>query len=102
MLDKVTKVRRLLQESSPQEPSTAFLRSGPLGTIRRKCLISNARLLASRYSLQEHLQAFVHCTGHEALTGLDVDQLEQLVAKLDSMGTALDAACDSPALPPAR
>lgn len=106
MLDKenVSKVRRLLQEATVPDltRSTAWLRSGPIGTVMRKGLISNAKLLAARYALQEHLQGFVYATGHEALTGLDIDQLEQLVAKLTRMGAALDAACDSPASPPAR
>lgn len=105
MLDhhgKVSKVRRLLQEAAAPVASTALLRSGPIGTIKRKCLISDARLLAARYSLQAHLEAFVHCAGHEAITGLDVERLELLVAKLTAMGAALDAGCDSGATPPAR
>jgi hypothetical protein len=101
---KVTRVRQLLLDAAATTAprSTTWLRSGPIGTVRRKGLISDARLLAGRYSLQEHLLAFVYAAGCEAITGLDIDQLEQLVAKLARMGAALDAACDSPAAPPAR
>lgn len=101
---KVTRVRQLLQEAATSglPRSTTWLRSGPRGTARRKGLISDARLLAGRYSLQDHLLAFVYAANCEAITGLDIDQLEQLVAKLARMGAALDAACDSPAAPPAR
>jgi hypothetical protein len=105
MLDgKVTKVRRLLQEATVQDvsKSSTWLRSGPIGTVRRKGLISEARLLASRYSLQSHLDNFVYAAGCEAITGLDIAQLEQLVARLARQGAALDAACDSPVSPPAR
>jgi hypothetical protein len=99
----VSKVRRLLREATMPEPrSTAWLRSGPLGTVRRKGLISDARLLAARYSLQEHLDNFVYAAGCEAITGLDVAQLEQLVAALTRQGAALDTACDPPGAPPAR
>jgi hypothetical protein len=52
--------------------------------------------------LQAHLDAFVYNAGGEAITSLDLDQLEHLVAKLDHMGTNLDAACDPPGAPPAR
>lgn len=101
---KVTKVRRLLQEAAvPDVPrSSSWLRSGPIGTVRRKGLISEAKLLASRYSLQIHLENFVHAAGCEAITGLDVAQLEQLIARLARQGAALDAACDPPGAPPAR
>lgn len=105
MLERnVTRVRRLLQEArAPETPrSNAWLRSGPLGTVRRKGLMSDARLLSSRYSLQEHLDNFVYAAGCEAITGLDIDQLEQLVARLARLGAALDAACDPPGSPPAR
>lgn len=101
---KVTKVRRLLQEATaPDIPrSTVWLRSGPLGTVRRKGLISDARLLAARYALQDHLDNYVYAAGCEAITGLDIAQLEQLVTRLARQGAALDAACDSPGSPPAR
>lgn len=99
---KVSSVRRLLQEATLPDHTELAKRRGPLGTVRRKFLIQQARLLAGRYSLQAHLDAFVYGSGREAITGLDLDQLEQLVAKLAHMGAALDAACDSPSAPPAR
>lgn len=99
---KVSTVRRLLQEARRPDYSDLAKRRGPLGTVRRKFLIQQARLLAGRYSLQAHLDAFVYGADREAVTGLDLDQLEQLVAKLASMGVALDAACDSASAPPAR
>lgn len=99
---KVSSVRRLLQEARVPDHSELARRRGPLGTVRRKFLIQQARLLASRYSLQAHLDAFVYGADREALTGLDLDQLEQLVGKLARMGASLDAACDSATAPPAR
>lgn len=101
---KVTRVRQLLQEATvpTRSQSTALLRSGPLGNVRRKGLISDAKLLASRYSLQEHLENFVYTAGCEAITGLDIAQLEQLVAALARQGAALDMACDPSGAPPAR
>lgn len=81
--------------------STPQQRQGPMGTVRRKMLMQEARLLAARWSLEPHLDAFVYRAGHEALTGLDIEQLEQLVALLQKMGSAIECACDPP-LPPAR
>lgn len=105
MLERnVTRVRRLLQEATTADlpRSSGWLRAGPLGTVRRKGLMSDARLLAARYSLQEHLDNFVYAAGCEAITGLDVEKLEQLVAKLARLGAALDSACDAAGAPPAR
>jgi hypothetical protein len=99
---KVTQVRRLLAEAKPFEPEYRRRMRGPLGTIRRRHLIQEAKLLASRYALQEHLDALIYAAGAEAITGLDLEQLEQLVTTLERMGAALDTACDSPLAPPAR
>jgi len=75
---------------------------GPLGLTRRRFLIQDARLLAARYALHEHLHAFVYATDHVDITGLDVDQLERLVAHLEQLGASLDTACDAKGAPPAR
>lgn len=99
---RVSSVRRLLQEAKVPDYGELARRRGPLGTIRRKFLIQQVMLLASCYSLQPHVDAFVHGAGREAITGLELDQLEQLVGKLERHGSALDLACDFAALPPAR
>ncbi|MEI7036481.1 hypothetical protein [Fulvimonas yonginensis] len=99
---RVTRVRRLLASASVPDIATIRRKQGPIGLTRRRWLMQEARLLASRYSLQEHLDAFVYAQDHEAITGLDVDQLEQLVAHLGRLGANLDAACDPPGVPPAR
>jgi hypothetical protein len=98
----VTTVRRLLAEARVPDPAEMRRRSGPLGTVRRKFLIQQAKLTASRFSLQDHLDAFVYASGHEALTGLDLDQLEQLVSDLDRLGASVEGACDPVGVPPAR
>lgn len=98
---RVSAVRRLLVEASVP-PSTPALRRGPLGTIQRKALIQDAKLAAARWSLQEHVAAFVYSRGRVALTGLDLDQLEQLLVILNRLGAALDTACDPANAPPAR
>lgn len=99
---KVTQVRHLLAEARPFDQEHIRRMCGPLGTIRRRYLIQQAKLLAARYSLQEHLDAQVYAGGAEALTGLALEQLERLVGVLERMGSALDTACDSPLAPPAR
>lgn len=99
---RVTRVRRLLESASVPDLATIRRKRGPLGLTRRRFLIQEARLLAARYSLQEHLDAFVYAQDHEAITGLDVDQLEQLVTQLQQLGANLDTACDPPGAPPAR
>lgn len=99
---KVSAVRRLLQEARVPDHVEMARRRGPLGTIRRKYLIQQARMLAARYSLEVTLDAFVYGAGCVAITGLDLDQLEQLVDRLTSAGVAIDAACDPIGVPPAR
>lgn len=99
---RVTRVRRLLASASVPDMTTIRRKRGPLGLTRRRYLIQEARLLAARYSLQEHLDAYVYGQDHEAITGLDLDQLEQLVAHLEQLGANLDTACDPPGVPPAR
>lgn len=99
---RVTRVRRLLASASVPDIATIRRKQGPLGLTRRRWLMQEARLLAARYSLQEHLDAFVYAQDHTAITGLDVDQLEQLVSHLEQMAARLDAACDPPGAPPAR
>lgn len=99
---RVTRVRRLLASASVPDIATIRRKQGPMGLTRRRWLMQEARLLAARYSLQEHLHAFVYAQDHEAITGLDVDQLEQLVAHLERLGANLDTACDPPGVPPAR
>ena len=99
----VTRMRRLLAEAAaaPTHDHTRRMR-GPLGTIRRRYLIQEAKLLAARYSLTELLASLVYACDAVALTGLTLEQLEQVVAILQRHGSALDAACDSPLAPPAR
>ena len=64
--------------------------------------IQEVKFLASRYSLQEQVAAFLSRADREALTGLDLEQLDQLVDELERMGTRVDTACDAPGAPPAR
>lgn len=102
MQDRVTLIRNLLADARTPDIPRIRRKQGPLGTARRKALMQYARLTASRYSLQAHLDAFVYNAGAEAITSLDLDQLEQLVGRLEHLGAALDAACDPPGGPPAR
>lgn len=102
-MDFEQRTRRRLEEAIRQVVMSPVPRAARYErTIHRRSLIQQAKLLAARYSLQEHLEADVYATGHAALTGLDVDQLEQLVAHLELMGSRLDVACDPPGAPPAR
>lgn len=77
-------------------------RSGPLGTIRRKYLIHQAKELACRYSLEEQLNGFIYAAECEAITGLDLSELEALVSWLEDLGARVATACDPPLAPPAR
>lgn len=97
--ERLNQAVRQIMAAAPA-PKTAL--QGPLRTIRRRGLIQQAKLLAGRYGLGEHMDALVYAAGAEALTGLDLQQLEQLVGALEHMGAALDTACDSPLSPPAR
>lgn len=99
---KVTQVRQLLAEAQAVPFEHQRRMRGPLGTVRRRFLIQQGKLLASRYSLADHLDALVYEAGATALTGLPLEQLERVVATLERMGTMLDTACDSPLAPPAR
>jgi hypothetical protein len=92
----------LLQQAAvPPEPAVRR-HNGPFGTIKRKGLILEARLLASRYGLWDQVDEFVYANGHEAITGLAVEDLERLVAAIKRMGSDLDAVCDPRGAPPAR
>ncbi|AGG89883.1 hypothetical protein [Rhodanobacter denitrificans] len=102
MSDRIAHIRRLLADARVPDTPRIHRRQGPLGTARRKALMQHARLTAARYSLQAHLDAFVYNAGAEAITSLDLEQLEQLVGRLEHLGAALDAACDPPGSPPAR
>lgn len=99
---RVTRVRRLLADASVPDIATVHRKRGPLGLTRRRFLIQQARLLAARYSLQEHMQTFIYAADHVDVTGLDVDQLERLMAHLEQLGASLDTACDAKGAPPAR
>lgn len=90
-------VRKVLAQPAP----AAGRHNSPLGTIRRKHLIQQAKLRASRYSLQAELDAFIYQAGCEAITGLTHHQLETLTTWLDDLTTRADTACD-PDGPPAR
>lgn len=98
----MTTIRRLICEARPCEGPGARLRQGPIGTVKRKHLIQEAKLLASRYSLADRLNEMVYAAGCEALTGLSLDELERVVARLRSLGARLDLGCDAPEVPPAR
>ncbi|KAF1009097.1 MAG: hypothetical protein GAK28_00730 [Luteibacter sp.] len=99
----MTTIRRLLTEAKRCEGSGPRLhRNGPIGTVKRKHLIQEAKLLASRYSLGDRLDEMVYAAGCEALTGLNLDELEVVVSKLRGLGARLDVGCDPPELPPAR
>lgn len=106
--DRGSRAQRLAEQvlsqarAQVERPPRSGIRNSPLGTIRRKWLIQQARLLAARYSLGVHLDEFVHRAGSEALTGLDLDHLEQLVDGLVAAGAAIDTACDPAGVPPAR
>lgn len=102
MPNRITVIRRLLADARIPDVPRICRKQGPLGTARRKALMQHARLTASRYSLQAHLDAFVYNAGAEAITSLDLEQLEQLVSRLEHLGAAIDAACDPPGAPPAR
>lgn len=102
MTDQIARIRMLLADARLPDTPCVHRRQGPFGTARRKALMQHARLTASRYSLQAHLDAFVYNAGVEALTSLDLEQLEQLVGRLERLGSALDVACDPPGAPPAR
>jgi len=99
----VTRMRHLLAEAAttPNHEQQRRMR-GPLGTIRRRYLIQEAKLLAARYTLSDHLAALVYAAGAVALTGLALDQLEQVVSTLQNMGAAIDTVCDAANCPPAR
>lgn len=75
---------------------------GPLGTIRRKYLINQARRIAWRFNLQEELDGFVYAAGFEAITGLEAVELEALVEWLQHLGDRVETACDRWDAPPAR
>lgn len=81
---------------------SANQRRGPLGTIRRKYLIHQAKELASRYSLDEQLNGYVYAADCEAITGLDLSELEALVSWLEDLGARVATACDALQGPPAR
>lgn len=97
----VTRMRRLLAAASAPDFEQQRRMRGPLGTIRRRYLIQEAKLLAARYALGEYLASLVYAAGAVALTGLDLDQLEHVVATLQHLGLALDTACDVAGSPPA-
>lgn len=91
-------VRKALEQ---HRPHAAYRRNSPLSAIRRKHLIQQAKLRASRYGLQNHLDAFIYQAGCEAITGLDHAQLEILDTWLDQLVARADTACDDDG-PPAR
>lgn len=93
--------RAIRQVLSPQqaEPRT---RQGPIGTIRRKYLISRCRYLAAQYRLEEAVAGFVYGAGCEAITGLSLSDLEELESRLSAMAVRVVEACDLPEVPPAR
>jgi hypothetical protein len=100
---RVTTIRRLLAEAVRCEGiATRLHRDGPIGTVKRKHLIQQAKILASRYSLSERLDEMVYAAGSEALTGLSLDELELIVSRLRGLGASLDLACDPWETPPAR
>lgn len=102
MQDRIARIRTLLSDARVPDAPRIHRRHGPLGTARRKALMQQARLTAARYSIQAHLDAFIYNAGAEAITSLDLDQLEQLVGRLERLGAALDTACDPAGAPPAR
>lgn len=100
---RVTTIRRLLGEAVRCEGvATRLHRHGPIGAVKRKHLIQQAKLLASRYSLADRLDEMVYAAGCEALTGLSLDELELIVSRLRGFGASLDLACDPGEAPPAR
>lgn len=92
-------VRKVLEQHPPYAGTRR--RNSPLGAIRRKHLIQQAKLRAARYGLQNHLDAFIYQAGCEAITGLGHSQLEILDAWLDQLVARADTACDDDG-PPAR
>ena len=95
---------RARQEAAERrrEGSAGNSGSGPIGTVRRRYLIHQARRLAERFGLQEDLQGWIYAAGCEAITGLDVVDLEALVTWIRDMGERIDCACDRADMPPAR
>jgi len=73
-----------------------------LGTIRRKYLIHRSRQLAAQFGLEDELEGFIYAVGCEAITGLDLPDLEALASWLEDLGGRVATACDSPNTPPAR
>lgn len=98
----VTRLRRLLADATTPDFEQQRRMRGPLGTIRRRYLIQEAKLLAARYALGDYMAALVYAAGAVALTGLALDQLEQVVTTLQHMGVAIDTVCDVANCPPAR
>jgi hypothetical protein len=102
MTDRIARIRGLLADARVPDIPSIRRKQGPFGAVRRKALMQHARLTAARYGIQAHLDAFIYNAGGEAITSLDLDQLEQLVGRLEHLGASLDAACDPPCAPPAR
>lgn len=87
---KVSRIRRLIAESTRSDIEQ-HRNIAPLGAIRRRCLIQEARCLASRYNLNEQLADLVRATGSHTITHLSLDQLVDLVRTIECIGSALDA-----------
>ena len=51
-------------------------------SLRRKQLIASLRVHSKHYALQDEIQMFTLALGHESLTGLDIAELEGLLAWL--------------------
>lgn len=95
---------RARQEAAEQRRSCSWghKETGPIGTVRRKYLIHQARRLAERYGLQEDLQGWIYAADCVELTGLDLVELDALVSWLRGAGDRMDHACDRADTPPAR
>lgn len=96
------RMERAIRQVLGQQQAEHRPRQGPIGTIRRKYLISRCRYLAAQYGLAEAVAGFVYGKGYEAITGLGLCELEELEGRLSAMATRVVEACDLPDTPPAR
>jgi len=104
---RVSRMRRLLNESSPSTPTTAWTFRPPVsgviaGPLRRRAMVKQVAIAASRYGLQADVDAYLAAAGCASLAGLDDAQLDRLAGWVGQEMDRMQTVCDSPDAPPAR
>lgn len=87
MQDRIARIRELLAEASPPARNLGRQWRFNAGNPRQRDLMRRAMLIAERYGIQAHLDAFVYDV---AVAKLDPVQIEQLIGHLEFIGSALD------------